>query len=396
LVRSGDIRLKKDLNLSMNKYPVIPHPLRSIPSVNLAAETIPVDLARLYHHYYLDAYGRSPPNPDPAQFEYTQFLLSTPDFRFQGHGLGDSPAAKRNRSNELGQAFCRWFLYEHFNITYFAHIAKILNRQAHHAFGGLAVKRAKQGDVPDYFCAESANLVYLAEAKGRYKSISFKNKEFDKWRKQFDRVVITDAKGVPVEIKGHIVATRFVTEADSQRLMTGIFAEDPSSPGVRPIGADASGPLVAAIISLHYGVIAEKLRQPYLAVSLTNGVPIPNELRIQAVAWDVISGPLTGRRFVGGYFPGPDGEPLQREVNGRIYMQRHNPLRLDSPSATFFGLEESIFRSVVAMARSEAALAAQIEHFTDTEFFYSGFSALRDGSAIGPLEFFSPAELITL
>ena len=47
----------------MNRYPTIPHSLRRIKAVNEASPEIGVGLACLYHHYYLDAYGRSPPNP---------------------------------------------------------------------------------------------------------------------------------------------------------------------------------------------------------------------------------------------------------------------------------------------------------------------------------------------
>jgi len=380
----------------MSRHPTIPHSLRAISTVNKPADTIVVGLSNLYHHYYLDTYGRSPPSPDPAQFEHSRFLLPTAEFRFQGSGIGDSPESKRSRSNDLGRAFCRWFLYEHFNVTYFAHLSQILNRQLHRAFGGLRVARETSGDTPDYFCAESVDRICLAEAKGRYTAISFNNKEFGKWRRQFERVVVTDSSGKPVTVKGHIVATRFATEHDSPRLKTCISAEDPASPGDRPLGPDESRALGASIVALHYSGIAEKLRQPILAVALASGVPMPSELRVQAIAWEIVAGPLVNRRFVGGYFPGSDGEPNIIQENGRMRLQRHNPLRLDSPTATFFGLEERIFRKVVRLARGEASAGEGISHFEETAFFYSGFSVLRDGTAIGPVEFFSPIEPIVI
>lgn len=100
--------MEKLLSLALNKYAVIPLKLQENPVDNTAASNIAVSLASLYHHYYLDSFGKLPPSPDPAQFEPVHFLFPTKDFRFQGAGLGVSPAIKGHRSNELGQAFCRW------------------------------------------------------------------------------------------------------------------------------------------------------------------------------------------------------------------------------------------------------------------------------------------------
>ena len=78
--------------------------------------------------------------------------------------------------------------------------------------------RALKGDAPDYLCAENPFTVYLAEAKGRTNSISFASAEFKKWRKQFDRVEVKDKQNNLCSVKGHIVATRFATEADGDRI----------------------------------------------------------------------------------------------------------------------------------------------------------------------------------
>lgn len=388
--------MEKSLKLALNKYPTVPHSLRMKPSVNAAASSITVGLASLYHHYYLDSFGKTPPSPDPAQFEHVHFLLPTSDFRFQGSGLGISPAIKRSRSTELGQAFCRWFLHDHLNITYFAHLEPLLTRQLHRAFGNFRLIRTAPGDTPDYFCAENVTRVFLAEAKGRYSSISFGNKEFGEWRDQFKRVAFVDSTGMMHSIKGHIVATRFSTESNSARVVSGIWAEDPDSPGERPLNHDSSSELGQAIIAAHYSNIATKIGQPLLASALASGVALPEQIRVLGIAWRVIAGPLEGRRFIGGYFS-PDGAPASaRDSKGRILFEKPDPLRLDRPSATFVGLEESIFRQVVSLARLETNGVPQLSRLEQTDFFYSGFSVLRDGSAIGPIEFFSPDENVTL
>lgn len=386
--------MERTLALALNKYAVIPHKLRADPTKNQAVAYTKVELASLFHHYYLDSFGIAPPDPDPVQFEHVRFLLPCSDFRFQGRGLGISPAIKRSRSTELGQAFCRWFLHDHLNITYFAHMEHVLNRQLHRAFEGCRIERSASGDAPDYFCAENFTRVFLAEAKGRYSAVSFNNQEYATWRSQFGRVTLFDSAGVPRSVKGHIVATRFATEQSSGRVQSGIWAEDPYSPGQQPAEADDLGELGQAVVSSHYSSIAERISQPVLAVSLASGVPLPEEVRIVGVAWRVLAGPLAGRRFVGGYFSSLDGAPIPRETNGRIVFDRPDPLRLDRPNATFFGVEEGILKQVVDMARARQPDGREISTFEQTDFFYSGFSVLRDGSALGPLDWFSPEETV--
>jgi len=384
--------MERFLSLALNKYAVIPHTLRSDSEKNQPAAYVKVGLANLFHHYYLDSFGTAPPQPDPVQFEHVRFLLPCSEFRFQGRGLGISPAIKRSRSTELGQAFCRWFLHDHLNITYFAHIEHVLDRQLHRAFDGCRIERSARGDAPDYFCAETANRVFLAEAKGRYSSVSFNNQEFATWRQQFGRVTFLDASGSPRSIKGHIIATRFATEQSSSRVHSGIWAEDPQSPGERSAGEDDLGELGRAVLASHYSGIANKLSQPILAGALAAGVPLPEELTVFGVAWRVLAGPLEGRRFVGGYFSDSDRTPVPVKINGRIVFGRPDRLRLDRPNATFFGVEESIFKQVVGLARARRGQAPEVSQLQETAFFYSGFSVLRDGTAMGPLDWFSPEE----
>lgn len=237
--------------------------------------------------------------------------------------------------------------------------------------------------------------MFLAEAKGRYESISFTSKEFATWRNQFTRVTFKDAQGWQRSIKGHIVAVRYATEI-GPRINSTIFAEDPSSPGERPLNSEDDGGLGAAVIASHYSGIAAKLRQPLLAASLATGVALPDELLIQAFTWQVVAGPLAGQRFVGGFFGPPGSEPNFSQTEDRIVTRWPPPIRLDAAAATFFGVEETIFRQVVEMARTGLRTVARLGTFEGTGFFYSGFSTLRDGSALGPSEYFNLEGPLTL
>lgn len=388
--------MEKTLKLALNKYNPTPPSLRSVPS-GAPMDMIRVNLANLFHHYYLDCHDRAPPDPDPTRFEATNFLLPCEEFRFQGSGFGSSTASRRNRSNELGQAFCRQFLYEHLGFTYFAHVAPLLGKTLGGSHAGCRLERVEEGDTPDYLCADASSEPFLAEAKGRYTSVSFKSKEFQTWRDQFTRVVLKDPSGEPRRVKGHIVATRFATEEDSARLRTTLFAEDPNTRGNFPLGPDLGVAVVRAVRSRHYSRIATKLRQPLLASSLATGTPLTNELRVLAVVWQVLQGPLAKRQFVGGYFGVDDARAEWRKLegDGEVFVPR-DPLRLDAPGFTFFGLEEEIFRQVVSQARGGQTQDAGVRQFEESEFFDSAFSVLRDGSVLAPLDYFRPLRTIAL
>lgn len=384
--------MQKTLQLALNKFETIPNGLRENPSANAPVDEITVDLARLYHHFYLDTRGFTPPNPDPAQFDHLSLLLPQTEFRVRGEGFGLGGSFRKHVSNELGQAFCRWFLYEHVNVTYFAHMGSVLGRSTHAAFGGITVQRVKNGDTPDYFCAEHSNKVFLAEAKGRATPISFANAEFMKWRKQFETVVVKGPDGVPRSVKGFIVGTRFAAETMSASVKSKLYAEDPESFGREPLFEQRG--LGNAIVSLHYSDIAAKLRQPVLAAALATGLQVPPEIQFPAIVWEIQLGPLQKIRFVGGYFPGPGVAPSRIE-NGRLIWEPSDPLRLDLSGGTFVGVEEKTFASMCQMTRSSEVRSVLIEPLQDVVPFYSGISFLRDGSLIAPLEFMRPVGRVT-
>lgn len=161
--------MKKKLQLALRKYEPIPPTLQGA-TEDKAKNIIDLDLAGLYHHFYLDTYGTQPPSPDPAHFEHTRFLMPDDELRFQGDGVGASTNARRSKSSEMGQAFCRWFLHEHVGIKYFAHLDRLIDDPSKN-LQGFTVERAAPGDIPDYLCSDGAGSVVLAEAKGRYSSV---------------------------------------------------------------------------------------------------------------------------------------------------------------------------------------------------------------------------------
>src|SRR5262249_32894910 len=149
------------------------------------------------------------------------------------------------------------------------------------------------------------------------------------WRKQFTRVTVRDTSGIERKLKGFIVAAQLASEAKPS-MKSVLFAEDPESPGEEPLSADDAPRLGRMIVSLHYSGIAEKLDQPVLAAALAGGYAIPEDYLIQTVVWTSREQALQGRRFVGGYYPGPDGVRFIVDDQGRVSFRVADPFRLDT------------------------------------------------------------------
>lgn len=353
-----------------------------------------MELNELYHHYYNDCYGISPPIPDPTNFEPVHFLTQTSDFRFKGRGLGESPTTKANRSNELGQAFCRWFLHKHLDFIYFAHIGRVINR-VNSGISNFRVERIGTGDAPDYLCASASNEVCLAEAKGRSSPVKFDSPDFVKWRDQFSRVSVKGHDGIERKTKGHIIATQLASERGKAK-QSEIFAEDPFTPGETLLDQGTSSAMREVVVTLHYSDIMTKIAQPVLAASLAGGVGLPKGAQIDGFVWEMIAGPLAGRCFVGGYFLPACMPPYSWYYLEDLLIQRRlrrSPV-LNSAQVMFYGLEESVFSRLVNYSRDARSSRGFFwDVFEQKTSFYDGLSALKDGSILGPLELFSLKEL---
>jgi hypothetical protein len=388
----------KTVKLALNAFPTPPSSLAHSTSGQVLPE-ISVNLADLYHHYYLDSWGQVPPDPNPAHFEQTRYLLPCLEFRFSRQGMGAARTFKGNKSNELGQAFCRWFLSEHLGIDYIAHIEDVRDHGALAAHGGVSIETdvEEEGDGPDYFCASGPNQIFLAEAKGTRHAVGFSTKEFQRWREQFQRVTVKDAAGHPLIVKGFIVAMRWAMEDDSVKVATKLSAEDPETRGVRPVGEDRPG-LAFATKSIHYASSLQRLRLPLMSEALRRGFTIPNELRFSRIVWECVLPPFAKLRFVGGYFPEPGGRelPWQMTEDGKITHTPPDPLRLDIGSGTFFGIEEHTFNILIRAARNGSAEVGQLRPLEGSLFVDSSISLLRDGHVLGPIEFFRPVDFVPI
>lgn len=378
--------MHRTIRMQLNKFSKIPSALLSDPKQNVPLDEIPVDLGSLYHHYYMDSYEISPPNPNPAEFEYLRFLLPTADFRYIQKGPGAGTVKRRSISTEMGQAFCRWFLHEHLGITYFAHMEDVLDRTAHPAFGGICIKRSQRGDVPDYLCAQSSKHSYIAEAKGRYSSINFANTEFQEWRDQFTRIQVEDAKGNLLSLKGYISATRFATETRPSRFTT-IYVEDPVTPGEQNPEFQGIRQLGIGTVALHYSTPLLKLGLRLLSAGLLEGFVVPADLSFGVIIWKCLVPPLTGVEFAGGLYQA--GFSASRWF-GTKESQIESLMHLGRPVGTFFGVRLDILRQIRQALLGDWNELGRLPILDIRASRPSQLNWLRDGTVSGPEDFFQP------
>ncbi|MCB9191199.1 MAG: hypothetical protein H6602_06015 [Flavobacteriales bacterium] len=368
--------MKKTIRIALNRFPEIPDALRADPRINAAVSEVEIDLGILYHHYYMDGYGVRPPRVNHFDLEYLRFITGASDFRFRDDAVA-SAAKKRTLSQELGQAFFRYFMSEYLGIKYFAHMDKVLGKSTHAGFDGMSIIRRERGDVPDYLCARSVVKPFIGEAKGRFRGVSFGNNEFDNWRMQFQRISVLDRNGIPIRVKGYIVGTSFREEHHS-RSYSKLYCEDPYSYGdTEFIEGEHNGIGRTAIIE-HYARVCTILGFRLLSARLHFGIKGEFELIPRIRLWKPIGDLLDGEGFVG------------------IHVGQYRPSypysnrRYDG--GLFIGLRSNVFHSLIAAVRGDWSAVDSIDKESrikeQNSVSNDYFTYLNDGTVIGISDLF--------
>jgi hypothetical protein len=150
------------------------------------------------------------------------------------------------------------------------------------------------------------------------------------------------------------------------------------------------------MVAGHYAPVLDRLQLPGAADAIRTLRPF--EPRASRGLWECVLGPLKGMRFVGGLIPdrfavswGPwwffdhDEHELRRMWR---YMRRASPFFLTRPPL-FFGVQEAVFTAVMGVARNGLRSAAAIEPVNLPDRTGS-LSLLRDGTVLGPADYFEP------
>ncbi len=383
--------MHRTVRFELNNVSPIPHTLREVSHIDLPGAETTVNLGQLFLQQYFDSFPSGPPKTDPTRFEYLDLVSGTEDFRFHSFVSEASTVKKRTISTELGQAFCRLLLHDHFDITYFAHLRDVIGKSTHSAFNGLKIERAIAGDVPDYLCARSVTKPMLAEAKGRFTSIGFSTEEFRSWRNQFTRVRIVDRQSITRKLKGFVCGTRFITDANSEKMRSCVYLEDPEIPGESQLDAESATSLARAIMAIHYGRIFSKLGLSNIASALTAGYSLTRQLTFPVTVWECLSEPLQGKMYVGGWYRTAEGPAPSLTKTGWL-----PPMELGCGHLAFVGLELNIAQMLARAARGSWNELHELPKAEPNGRWSSELAWLYDGTVTAPAQQFLPRDVVTL
>jgi hypothetical protein len=320
-------------------------------------------------------------------------ITSASAFEFAGPGPGINTETRRNESNKYGRGFCRWLLYKHLKLTYFATINELITRGLPTPYHQWTISKIPGGDSPDYLCADKGTAIALAEAKGRLSPITWTAPSFfPTWRKQFNHVEIRDNANTIKKLKGYIIATQMKC-ATRSKMQSKIFAEDPVADRGVDLTPEDAGQLHRAIMACHYSDVLGRMGLLVHSAYLRLGATLKERPNRSAMEWKCLIPSLQTRTFVGVVYP-PPGAPafttivLDASSSPSIGQVRryYNPLIADF---TFFGLESSLFKAVIEATYSGLASLSRAEELT-VPSMPDGTSMLRDGTLLCPLDFMQP------
>lgn len=381
--------MTRTLRLELSQFPKTPGSLLD-PTTRLPVSSVSMPVKGVLHHYFLAKYGAG--ILDRGIYEYEQCLTKGPDWRFLGTGIGADKEAKRNSSNELAKGVVRWFLHEHLGFTYFCPLEDLLGKTNP---DGSGWKRVERGNVADYVCGASKADVNVLEVKGRYHSVGFNTKEFGTFREQLQRARLHDSNSQALGVKGFIGVAHWATEA-REKTYTKLRVEDPVTEG-QPSGSDGYPRDVGlAMVAGHYVPVLNLLGLSAHAAAIRDRSPLAGMTNDEVLRWRCTRGPLAGRVFVGHKVPPLQLPGLSPSVLVRFWelMTRDWPPYL-LPESTFFGLEDAVFQRVLVVVRNGLAAASEIEPVGVPERRASS-SMLRDGSVIGPADYFEHLDALEL
>ncbi|MGG6238732.1 hypothetical protein ACQ4N7_08835 [Nodosilinea sp. AN01ver1] len=378
------------------------------PKINIFKASINLDC--LFGHLFRDLYDQDLPETNYLGNHYLLFLTKDGHFRFNGSGVGAHKEAKISESKTFGKAFCRWYLQEYCNVTYFHHIDHILDRTIE--IDGICYrlerKRNRRGDIPDYLCSFSksydAQTIFLGEAKGSQTKAAmstnpekyFLSKKFMEWNEQFKRMHLVDKENNELRIKGYLVAT-FLGNENHLNCETTVLAEDPFTPGNTPISPAASLALRRTTIAGHYASLFHKLGLPQLSQALRRSITpyrLPasyyqGELSVlETWTTDIIS--VAEHEFVGVFFYPPAIPRHYIRLSDLEQLQEG----LQAPELMFLGLHRKIFDQVLRIVEVGPEAADEVMDLSevtgsDPNITPEAHSTIfRDGSILAPLEHF--------
>lgn len=360
----------RKVEIEFNKFPESPKLKLKDVDTGDYIKSIEVNLFQLTAQYKIEEFGDHNEPNCYSEYAALKYLLPTTNlFKFKSGHPGVARDSRRENSRVIGQTFCRYFNYYFLDAEYTAHISSFLGKKLGSEFGNVAVERNGDGDTPDFISADSTNGLFLSEAKGRRKVVSFSDDEFDKWRKQFDRIKILQ-DGTELSLKGYILEFAIANE-NNKLANSKLLVEDPWTGGQR---ADVNPNFVNLVKCGHYKEILEKIRLGYIGGALV----YQDKLSAAKYSLPVFFNKVTAKQYIGLFsaFRSKD------YVDPFFLFTREVMYYLKNRSEYFYGIEKSLFARLVAIGRGNFNMLSEINSNSEDQFFNESAIEFKDGSLL--------------
>lgn len=361
--------MNRNIDIEFNKFPATPQANLTDSKTSDYVDSLEIDLNKLSAIYKIEEFDDYSALSCYSEYPALRYLIPNSDlFKFKGGHPGKGKDSRRENSRVLGQSLCRYFNSEFLNAPYVANVSDFLGKQLGADYNNVEIKRKSKGDTPDFLSARNDKSIFLSEAKGRRRIIPFADSDFNKWRKQFDRISVLD-NNTELSLKGYIFE---VAKANEKNKISNsrILVEDPKTSG-EPF--DTNNDLYNLIKYGHYKRLLQKMGLQFIGDSLI----YTEKLTKQKFSFLVFSSKKTNKEYVGIFVPNWPFEfqfPFLRIREYNLILKRH--------SQFFFGVEKSIFKDLIGIARGNKGLMQEFENLKKGNFSDASHIEFEDGTLL--------------
>lgn len=362
--------MKRTILIDFNEFPLVPKTSLLDTTTDHYVKTLDIDLLKLAALYKIEEFDDNSAPINYTEYPALKYLLPNTDlFKFQGGHPGKGKDARKENSRVLGQTLCRYFNSEYLDAPYVANISDLIGRQLGNEFNGIRIERKLSGDTPDFISASNSKNIFLSEAKGRRRIIQFDHKDFDKWRKQFERISIF-SNNVELSLKGYIFEVAIANEKNKLP-NSKVLIEDPDTSGEK---FESNEDLFNLTKYGHYKRILQKIGLQFVGDALIYN----DKLNQNKFTLRVFSSKKSNKEYIGTFiphFPFMFGFPYW-EFGMREYGQF-----IKQYSQYFFGIEKTIFKNLISLARGNKEYLNNIEK-SKGNFFNESHIEFEDGTLL--------------
>ncbi|MFC5192660.1 hypothetical protein ACFPIK_12860 [Algoriphagus aquatilis] len=342
--------MNRTIEIEFNKFPLKPQENLLDSTSNNYLKCIDINLKKLTALYKIEEFDDYNKPKNYQEFPALKYLVPNTDlFKFQLGHPGKGKDSRKENSRVLGQTLCRYFNLEYFDAPYMANISDFIGHQLGNEFNNINIVRKSSGDTPDFISATNNKSISLWEAKGRRRIISFNETDFEKWRKQFDRISII-CNNIEQSLKGYIFEVAIANERNKLP-NSKILVEDPETSGER---FDSNEDLFNLIKSGHYKRTLQKMGLQFIG----DAIIYAEKLNQSKYSFPTYTSKKTKKEYIGIFainFPFILALPYW-EFGIIEYNQG-----IKQNSKHFFGIEKTIFKNLINVARGNREYLNSIE-----------------------------------